>query len=212
MTAANFLSSPQPPAPVLKSSGGQSAFGQPSAPYTRARKISGPFFLPEIPSPRGVPATCAAGGLLPKRLKSATFSARAVSAYCYGPRTRTCPRQKGSFPAIFQYGGRERSVSPPSDPKTRFAGFAVRTRRCGATGRMRRKRGPVREGGGMGKVRTWVRTRFAGLHPGQTKNGQDRKLNAGAGLQPIRPLGCRNRPSSLCAPSDASDTGCRNFP
>ena len=61
-------------------------------------------------------------------------------------------------------------------------------------------------------VRTLVRTRFAGLHPGQAKNGQDRKLNAGAGLQPIRWLGCRNRPTSLCTPSDASDTGCRNFP
>ena len=64
---------------------------------------------------------------------------------------------------------------------------------------------------GMGKVRTWVRTRFAGLHPGQTKNGQDRKLNAGAGLQPARWLGCRNRPTSLCARSDASDTAPRNY-
>ena len=64
----------------------------------------------------------------------------------------------------------------------------------------------------MAKVRTRVRTRFAGLHPGQTKNGQDRKLNAGEGLQPIRWLDCRNRPTSLCAPSDASDTGCRSFP
>ena len=62
------------------------------------------------------------------------------------------------------------------------------------------------------KVRTFVRTRFAGLHPGQTKNGQDRKLNAGAGLQPIRWLGCRNRPTSLCAPSDAADTFLRNSP
>ena len=44
------------------------------------------------------------------------------------------------------------------------------------------------------------------------ENGQGRKLNAGAGLQPIRWLGCRNRPTSLCTPSDASDTGCRNFP
>ena len=60
------------------------------------------------------------------------------------------------------------------------------------------------------KVRTFVRTRFAGLHPGQTKNGQDRKLNAGAGLQPIRGLGCRNRPTSLCARSDAADTVLRN--
>lgn len=135
-----------------------------------------------------------------------------VSVYCYGRRTHTCPRRKGSFRAIFQYGGRERSIAPPSDQKTRFAGFAVRTRRCGPAGRMPRQRGPAREGGGMGKVRTWVRTRFAGLHPGQTKNCQDRKLNAGAGLQPFRWLGCRNRPTSLCATSDASDTGCRNFP
>ena len=70
-----------------------------------------------------------------------------VTAYCYGRRTHTCPRQKGSFLAIFQYGGRERSISPPSDPKTRFAGFAVRTRRCGAVGRMPDERGPVRDGG-----------------------------------------------------------------
>ena len=37
------------------------------------------LFLPEIPAPRGVPATCAAGDHNPKRPKSATFSARAVS-------------------------------------------------------------------------------------------------------------------------------------
>lgn len=55
-----------------------------------------------------------------------------------------------------------------------------------------------------------MRTRFAGLHPGQTKNGQDRKINAGAGLQAIRWLGCRNRPTSLCARSDAADTVLRN--
>ena len=61
------------------------------------------------------------------------------------------------------------------------------------------------------KVRTLMRTWFAGLHPGQTKNGQDRKLNAGAGLQPARWLGCRNRPTSLCARSDASDTAPRNY-
>ena len=44
------------------------------------------------------------------------------------------------------------------------------------------------------------------------ENGQGRKLNAGAGLQSIRWLDCRNRPTSLCATSDASDTGCHNFP
>ena len=65
---------------------------------------------------------------------------------------------------------------------------------------------------GKRRVRTLVRTWLAGLHPGARENGQGRKLNAGAGLQPIRWLGCRNRPTSLCTPSDASDTGCRNFP
>lgn len=49
---------------------------------------------------------------------------------------------------------------------------------------------------GLAKVRTWVRTRFAGLHPSRTKNGQGRKANAGAGLRPIRRLECRNRPTS----------------
>ena len=70
-----------------------------------------------------------------------------VSAYCYGPRTHTCPRRKGSFLAIFHYGGRERSISPPSDQKTRFAGFAVRTWQCGQAGRKPGQRGPVRDGG-----------------------------------------------------------------
>ena len=57
-----------------------------------------------------------------------------VTAYCYGRGTPTCPRQKGSFLAIFQYGGRERSIAPPSDQKTRFAGFAVRTWQCWQAG------------------------------------------------------------------------------
>ncbi|KLR59645.1 hypothetical protein OX89_00420 [Diaphorobacter sp. J5-51] len=43
-------------------------------------------------------------------------------------------RQNGSFLAIFQYGGRERSIELPSDQKTRFAGFAVRTRQRGPEG------------------------------------------------------------------------------
>ena len=70
-----------------------------------------------------------------------------VTAYCYGRGTHTYPGQKGSFLAIFQYGGRKRSISLPSGCKPRFAGFAVRTRRCGAVGRMSDERGPVGDGG-----------------------------------------------------------------
>ena len=57
-----------------------------------------------------------------------------VTAYCYGRRTHICPRQKGSFLAIFQYGGRKRSIAPPSEQKIRFAGFAVRTPLRGLAG------------------------------------------------------------------------------
>ena len=45
-----------------------------------------------------------------------------VVAFRNGRRTQPCPRQKGSFLAIFQYGGRERDASLPCEPKTRFAG------------------------------------------------------------------------------------------
>jgi len=51
-----------------------------------------------------------------------------VSVYCYGPRTHTCPRQKGSFLPKSQCGGRERGIAPPSDQKIWFAGFAFRAR------------------------------------------------------------------------------------
>lgn len=49
--------------------------------------------------------------------------------------------------------------------------------------------------------------RFA---PWLHEHGQGRKPSAGNGLQPILWLGCRNRPTSLCARSDASDTAPRN--
>ena len=58
---------------------GRSAFPPPS---TRARMISGPFFSPAIPAPRGVPAIRAAGAGLPGRSTSATSRARAVSFLC----------------------------------------------------------------------------------------------------------------------------------
>jgi hypothetical protein len=94
-----------------------------------------------------------------------------VTAFCYGLRTHTCLRQKGSFLATKQYGGRERSFSPPSDQKIRFAGFAVRTRRCG-----QRAESPVSAGlcgiAATRNARTWVRTGFAGLHLVHTKTAR----------------------------------------
>ena len=118
-----------------------------------------------------------------------------VSAYCCGPRTHTCPRRKGSFLAIIQYGGRERSISPPSDQKTRFAGFAVRTWLCGPAGRKPSHCGPVRDSGNAegANLGAYPVCRFA---PRPNENGQGRKLNAGAGLRLIRCLDCRNRPTS----------------
>ena len=51
-------------------------------PSTRARMISGPFFSPAIPAPRGVPAVCAAGAGSPRSPESATSRGRAVSFLC----------------------------------------------------------------------------------------------------------------------------------
>lgn len=64
------------------------------------------------------------------------------------------PEQNGSFPAKNQCGGRERSISPPSDQKIGFAGFAVRTRRCGLVGRKPCERGPVRDREERGRCET----------------------------------------------------------
>lgn len=118
------------------------------------------------------------------------------------------PQTKGVLPGDIPIRGARAQHFATVRHKNKVCRFAVRTR-------PRRPAGVTAVVCGMAgtqKVRTSVRTGFAGLHPGQTKNGQDRKLNAGAGLQPFRWLGCRNRPTSLCAPSDASDTGCRKFP
>ena len=61
------------------------------------------------------------------------------------------PRQNGSFLAEIQYGGRERSISPPSGQETRFAGFAVRTRQCGQAGQIPRQHWRSQDGGEYGR-------------------------------------------------------------
>jgi hypothetical protein len=43
-----------------------------------------------------------------------------VTAYCYGRRTRRCPRRKGSFLARRPCGGRERSIALPPGCQPRF--------------------------------------------------------------------------------------------
>ena len=68
---------------------------------------------------------------------SSTVTVVMVTAYCYGRRTHTCPRQKGSFLAIFQYGGRERAIPLPSGRKTGLppgvTGYQPLTRQISAT-------------------------------------------------------------------------------
>ena len=118
-----------------------------------------------------------------------------VSVYCYGRRTHTCPRQKGSFLAIFQYGGRERGISPPSGPETglplEVTGYHPPTMQAMATGANRK---PL-------QTLFWVRTvAKRGAHASRMdhgeegplfpqgwpswnrQNGDRRKLSNGAGL------------------------------
>ena len=132
-----------------------------------------------------------------------------VTAYCYGRGMHTCPGKTGPSCRKSNTGGDSAALRYRPTRKKGLQGL-----RFAPGGVGKRAESPVSAGlCGMAatwKVRTLVCTRFAGLHPGQTKNGQDRKPNAGAGLQPILWLGCRNRPTSLCARSDASDTAPRN--
>ena len=118
-----------------------------------------------------------------------------VSAYCYGPRTHTCPRRKGSFLAIFQYGGasaafRYRLARKQDLQGLRFApdGVGQRAESPASAGLC----GMVSNGKGANQGAYPV-CRFA---PRPNENGQGRKLNAGAGLRLIRCLDCRNRPTS----------------
>jgi hypothetical protein len=61
-----------------------------------------------------------------------------VTTYCYGRRTHTCPRRKGSFLAIFQYGGRERAIPPATGRETglppEVTGYQPPTIQIAATG------------------------------------------------------------------------------
>ena len=129
-----------------------------------------------------------------------------VIAYCYGRRTPTCPRRKGSFLAIFQYGGRERSIAPPSDQKTRFAGFAVRTLRCGPAGRMPSQRGPVRDivDGGSADLDVYQVCRFA---PSRRKTAREENPVLTRVCSRFAAWIAEIGPPEICTPSDAADSG-----
>ena len=112
-----------------------------------------------------------------------------VTSYCYGRRTYTCPSETGPSQPKTNAGGdsaafRHRPTRKQGLQGLRFApdGVGQRAECLVSAG--------VRGMAATQKVRTWVRTRFAGLHPGRAENGQHRKLNTGAGLQPIRRLDC----------------------
>ncbi len=59
----------------------------PAPPYKKARKISGPFLLPEIPNPRGVAGIEAAGTNLPEGSKTPDFLLSPVSFLCFAAGT-----------------------------------------------------------------------------------------------------------------------------
>ena len=59
----------------------------PVPPYKKARKISGPFLLPEIPNPRGVAGIEAAGTNLPEGIKTPDFWLSPVSFLCFAAGT-----------------------------------------------------------------------------------------------------------------------------
>ena len=131
----------------------------------------------------------------------------------------TTPGKTGPSCRKSNTGGRQRGASPPSDQKTRFAGFAVRTWQCGQAGRKPGQRGPVRdsgnaEGANLGayrvcrfaprphekrpgtKTQCW-RGVAADSPPGLQKSahkrirfGDRRKVSTGGG---VRPLMVKNR-------------------
>ena len=93
-----------------------------------------------------------------------------VIAYCYGPRTHTCPAGEGVLPGDIPIRGAAQhfaTVRPEnkvcrvcgSHPAVWASGPKARSARACAGWRQRRRCEPVC---------TW----FAGLHPGRTKNGQ----------------------------------------
>lgn len=87
-------------------------------PYTRARIVSGPFFLPEIPAWRGVPADGLAEGILPLGSKTGVFRALfpprvvSVSVWLAGSRSPKQPKSTTYAPWFAVNRARRLSIKP----------------------------------------------------------------------------------------------------
>lgn len=87
-------------------------------PYTRARIISGPFFFPDIPAPRGVPADGLADAILPLGSKTgvswAFFPPRvvSVSVWLAGSRSPKPPKSTTYAPRFAVNRTRRSSIEP----------------------------------------------------------------------------------------------------
>lgn len=129
-----------------------------------------------------------------------------VVAFRCGRRTQPGPRRKGSFLAIFQYGGRERGISPPSGRETglplEVTGYHPPTMQTMAAGANRK---PLQT---LFWVRTVAKRRARaprmghgeegpllpqGWPSGDRQNGGRRKRSNGAGLRPVQRPVASNR-------------------
>ena len=139
------------------------------------------------------------------------------------------PRRKGSFLAIFQYGGRERAIPPATGRETglppEVTGYQPPTLQISATGANRkpckpcflvgrwrtpalaRPVGRIGAEGPVPRVAIECPGKTVGVAQSRRENGQRRKSNADAGLQAI----CRQiegnrpvRPSAGLSPLEKS--------
>ena len=90
-------------------------------PYTRARIVSGPFFLLEIPAPRGVPANGLADAVAPLGLQIGVFPAISapesslVSVWLAGRRSLGQPKSSTYAPRFAINRARRSSIEPRHD-------------------------------------------------------------------------------------------------
>ena len=108
-------------------------------PYKKARKISGPFLLPEIPNPRGVAGMEAAGTDLPQGTKMPDSSLSPVSFLCFAAGTIGLnPRFFNGLALHFCFMSctpvaQNKPVTHQNGPPTRVAPASQRAADCAET-------------------------------------------------------------------------------